>query len=375
MVFLTIGSTGFLVVKLQSCLNSLGFSTGGPPDGKYGPNTRTAVKAFKQGNPPLDPNNGDVDNVFWSLLSTRCSSLPSGLDGFAGMDRTNYPGDVIMRDIKNNTNMTWTGCYIPSPCHGSSDWIGHRAFLEGIGWGVVPIYMGQQSTAKTDCPSNAHHLNVTQGIIDGTDAVAKVRSAGFRLGTIIYLDVEQPLPTGDLHSMIEYASAWINTVFASGYWAGIYCSHLIPEMKDQTTNLKLKFHESLPGLIQYWLVSPNLYNCNRDAHNHFPNPHPSVIFTNFSLSIPNGNVRALQLILSPNPQCNITYAPGKTLLNVDLNSADFPNPAKPSFTQDNWKWCNKCQGLAFAGNVSSSKCPSDGGQHNHDTSFNYMLFH
>src|SRR5207342_2555562 len=40
--------------------------------------------------------------------------------------------------------------------------------------------------------------------------------------------------------------------------------------------------------------------------------------------------------------------------------------------QDNWRWCNKCQGLAYAGNPSVGACPA-GGTHNHAGSGNYIL--
>jgi hypothetical protein len=40
--------------------------------------------------------------------------------------------------------------------------------------------------------------------------------------------------------------------------------------------------------------------------------------------------------------------------------------------QDNWRWCNKCQGLAYAGNPTMGACPA-GGQHDHTGSGNYVL--
>ena len=46
--------------------------------------------------------------------------------------------------------------------------------------------------------------------------------------------------------------------------------------------------------------------------------------------------------------------------------------------QDKWKWCNKCQSLAYAGfgdGTFSGICPADGLHHNHDRSFNYVLHH
>jgi hypothetical protein len=40
--------------------------------------------------------------------------------------------------------------------------------------------------------------------------------------------------------------------------------------------------------------------------------------------------------------------------------------------QDNWRWCNKCEGLAFAGNATQGPCPA-GGRHDHSGSANYSL--
>jgi hypothetical protein len=44
----------------------------------------------------------------------------------------------------------------------------------------------------------------------------------------------------------------------------------------------------------------------------------------------------------------------------------------PNGGQSNWRWCNKCQGLAYAGNPSAGQC-SAGGNHDHAGSGNYVL--
>jgi kumamolisin len=44
-----------------------------------------------------------------------------------------------------------------------------------------------------------------------------------------------------------------------------------------------------------------------------------------------------------------------------------------SIGQDNWCWCNKCQTLTFAGSTSLGPCKA-GGTHNHTGSGNYVLF-
>jgi CubicO group peptidase (beta-lactamase class C family) len=50
---------------------------------------------------------------------------------------------------------------------------------------------------------------------------------------------------------------------------------------------------------------------------------------------------------------------------VAMNASSVPG-------QDNWRWCNKCQALAFAGSASPGPC-SAGGMHDHTGSGNYIL--
>ncbi|MCO6419638.1 hypothetical protein JYK14_26230, partial [Siccirubricoccus sp. KC 17139] len=40
--------------------------------------------------------------------------------------------------------------------------------------------------------------------------------------------------------------------------------------------------------------------------------------------------------------------------------------------QPDWRWCRKCQGLAYGGGVAQSRCPR-GGQHDHTGSAAYTL--
>ena len=56
---------------------------------------------------------------------------------------------------------------------------------------------------------------------------------------------------------------------------------------------------------------------------------------------------------------------------VDVPSS--PTTPTPQGSQDNWKWCSKCQVLAYAG-FGNGTCPA-GGQHDHGGSFNYVLHH
>ncbi len=58
----------------------------------------------------------------------------------------------------------------------------------------------------------------------------------------------------------------------------------------------------------------------------------------------------------------------KTKFPRPVNDYGLPNPA---VTQANWRWCQKCQGLYFAGNPGSI-CPA-GGSHDQTGSGNYFL--
>lgn len=40
--------------------------------------------------------------------------------------------------------------------------------------------------------------------------------------------------------------------------------------------------------------------------------------------------------------------------------------------QENWRWCNKCQGMFFAGQPTKGACPA-GGEHSQDGSGNYRV--
>ena len=40
--------------------------------------------------------------------------------------------------------------------------------------------------------------------------------------------------------------------------------------------------------------------------------------------------------------------------------------------QGHWRWCNKCQGLAYAGNTAAGACPAHG-EHDHTGSGHYFL--
>jgi CubicO group peptidase (beta-lactamase class C family) len=58
--------------------------------------------------------------------------------------------------------------------------------------------------------------------------------------------------------------------------------------------------------------------------------------------------------------------------NDSRNYCIMMNGAVPPGSQDNWRWCNECLALSYAGGQSLGKC-SAGGMHNHAGSGDYIL--
>jgi hypothetical protein len=117
-----------------------------------------------------------------------------------------------------STNFYWCGYYLaPAPSQKYTGWMGKRDLLTTMGWGLAPIYVGQQQKGR-----GSHLPSEDQGYLDGMDAVWLARKASFPGMSVLYLDIEGPPPFAQ--SMIDYYKAWVWSVFMLGYWPGVYCS-------------------------------------------------------------------------------------------------------------------------------------------------------
>lgn len=164
-----------------------------------------------------------------------------------GFDTSIYPGDATMRAwLAPASPYEWTGFYLPAPCHRDASWSGKRASLQGMGWGIAAIYVGQQEwegvpdlipwptgvlrsaipdrfpiRAATQPTCSRTLLTTTQGQSEGNDAAAQMAAEGFAPGSTVYLDVEY-MTTVD-QTMKDYVTAWIAAVLLDGRYApGIY---------------------------------------------------------------------------------------------------------------------------------------------------------
>jgi hypothetical protein len=143
------------------------------------------------------------------------------MPGFSGFDRFDYPGDAIMSWLKANTNLVWCGYYLaPAPSHPNTSWMTTRANLAGNGWGIAPIFVGQQVTGPGSLNPSA-----ATGIADGHAAVGLMKSEGFVARCCVYLDIENGPPLTAKQQ--DYVANWCDTVSAAAFTPGVYCSHLL----------------------------------------------------------------------------------------------------------------------------------------------------
>ena len=186
-------------------------------------------------------------------VAAACTEPPTGPtssgngDVHQGFDTSVYPGDATMRAwLPPASPYEWTGYYLPAPCHRDASWSGTRPTLEGMGWGIAAIYVGQQEwegvpdlvpwptgvmrtaipdrfpiLAATQPTCSRTLLSAAQGESEGNDAAGRMAAEGFATGSTVYLDVEY-MTTVD-QTMKDYVAGWIAAVLLDGrYQPGIY---------------------------------------------------------------------------------------------------------------------------------------------------------
>ncbi len=220
------------------------------------------------------------------------------MPGFAGFDTDIYPGDAVMDFLIGNSNLKWCGFYLaPAPSHRDRTWMGTRANLQAAGWGVAPVYVGQQVTGPGSKKPSAD-----QGTTDGADAANLMAAEGFAPGSYAYLDIENGPPLTKPQK--DYLVNWSAAIVAGGYKAGIYCSYL----------LAVVAHNLVPD-ARVWVFKVSTIKPH-PVPNPFPDPNPAL----------STYIGAYGWQLGQN--CLID-AGGDTMLAVDLDSAITVDPGAP----------------------------------------------
>lgn len=221
------------------------------------------------------------------------------MTGHAGFDASGYPGDAVMAELKKTTNLEWCGFYLaPAPSHPDPGWMTKRATLVAQGWGLAPIYVGQQVTGP-----GSHLVTAAQGTKDGEAAVQLMLHAGFPSGSFVYLDLENGAPFSTAQQ--EYVGAWCDAVTAAGFGAGVYCSF---QIAAEVAKLRPK--------VRVWAFHVRTVAAHAVSGSTFPTPDPST----------SGFAGAALWQLDDSAEISVG---GRTLL-VDLDSADTADPSAPT---------------------------------------------
>ena len=228
---------------------------------------------------------------------------------YLGFDRSGYPGDAIMQSLKASTNMTFVAVYLaPAPSHGDSAWMAHVPDLKAAGWGLLPVYVGQQTSGGP----GSHSLTAAQGTTDAADVAALAQTAGLDANSVVYLDIEQGGTMGP--DLAAYVGGWIAGMTTTSFRAGVYCS--FSNTAGQVAGIQRVptwvFHPTDSG--------PTTIDLSQEAA---PDPGNS----GFSGAI------AWQYRMSLTGSIDLTWTDSsgaaQSLTTVDLDSSLFPDPAHP----------------------------------------------
>jgi len=134
---------------------------------------------------------------------------------FLGFDRNDYPGDGTLAALRKT--FSFTSYWLNNPPGATTNsWTGKRAKIQSAGLGFLVVFNGKlYAQLKSGNP-------VAIGKQDGAAAVQAARREGFPHRTVIFLDQEEGGRL--LPEQKAYLYAWVDTVTAAGFRAGIYCS-------------------------------------------------------------------------------------------------------------------------------------------------------
>lgn len=214
-----------------------------------------------------------------------------------GIDRMVYPGDTIMGNWKQNSNLKFTIYYLaPGPARDDMSWMGvnARPALAAMGWGFLPIYLGQQKE------HTSRHTK-EQAEIDALQAISEAQAEGFPSGTYIYFDVE----AGDEYTSdyLVYLTNWCGYLKArSSYKPGIYCSY---KRANQIENMI----SAMGGRVYCYRIGTYTGNSGID-----PAPSPTDCSVDFATT--------WQL------EQEVSKTFGDYTLKVDMNSSIYQDPSR-----------------------------------------------
>lgn len=169
------------------------------------------------------------------LVIAGCTNLPvPGIfrPALPGFDTRTYPGDEVMKDWLDDSPYRWVGYYLPAPCYTGNSWVGKRARLADMGWGMAVLFVGEQDwgamgvadatpIAREEARCTRTNVTAENGAAHAQAAAATTASEGFGAGTSVFLDVERVDSVSA--NLAAYVRAWIRGMLNDGrYTPGLY---------------------------------------------------------------------------------------------------------------------------------------------------------
>jgi len=194
-------------------------------------------------------------------IALSCASLGQS---YLGFDRNDYPGDANLPTLRQT--FSYAGYWLNNPPGATSNsWVGKRTLLESAGFGFLVLFNGRLD-------AQLQHNATALGRSDGQAAAAAAKREDFPAHTIIFLDLEEGGRM--LSEQKVYIYAWVDTVNASGFRAGVYCSGIpVQEAKDTTIATADDIRANARGReITFWVVQDS---CPPSPGCTFPRRPPS----------------------------------------------------------------------------------------------------
>lgn len=238
---------------------------------------------------------------------------------FPGFDTMFYPGDDVMARWRAESPYRWVGYYLRSPCHPRETWLGKRTALEGMGWGLAVLYVGEQDwrhiaggatgpglTPPGEAPRcTPDNLTAERAAADAADVDRALAGDGFPPGTVVYLNVERVERVTP--ELTAYVAAWVGGVLDGGRYVPALYAHAsnAPNLRALAAGEFAQRGRADP--LRLWVARTGGFSLER---------HPR------DSGIDQANV--WQGVLDASE----TW--GGSTLRIDRNVADSPSPSAPA---------------------------------------------
>jgi hypothetical protein len=249
---------------------------------------------------------------------------PEAQKTYLGFDRNDYPGDENLPALRRTFSFAGYWLNVP-PRAASNSWVGKRKVIKAAGFGFLILFNGRLDAELKKGDATA------LGRSDAEAALAAARREGFPKRTVIFLDQEEGGRM--LPEQKAYIYAWVDSVSAGGYRAGIYCSGIAASEAPATVITAEDIRQNAGSRkILYWVANnacPPSPGCTfpRNA----PRPAASGIpFADIWQYAQSPSRKDFAGKCSGHAADGECYAPGlaEKRVHVDVNSADSEDPSR-----------------------------------------------